>query len=191
MAAADEFRDKPRYVHQQWQTDFSYFKIIGWGWYYLATVMDDYSRYIVAWELCRNMETDDAKRVVTKAIQVSGVGQDQRPRLLIDNGSCYISQEFKKFIEQEDLGHVQGAPYHPQSQGKIERYHRSIKNVVKLDNYYYPDELSRAIKAFVNYYNHERYHESLGSLTPADVYYGRDQLPSKIGHSRLKPSIKE
>jgi putative transposase len=175
MAASDEFKDKPRYVHQQWQTDFTYFKIIGWGWYYLATVMDDYSRYIITWELCRNMETNDAKRVVRKALQESGVDDLHRPRLLTDNGSCYISGEFKKFIKQEDLGHVQGAPYHPQTQGKIERYHRTMKNVVKLENYYFPEELTRAIELFVNYYNNERYHESLENLTPADVYFDRGQ----------------
>ena len=113
MTAADEFKDKTSRIHQQWQTDFTYFKIIGWGWYYLATVMDDYSRYIITWELCSNMETNDAKRVVGEAILESGIGKDQRPRLLTDNGSCYISGEFKKFIEEVDLGHVQGAPYHP------------------------------------------------------------------------------
>ena len=173
MAAADEFKDKTSRIHQQWQTDFTYFKIIGWGWYYLATVMDDYSRYIITWELCSNMETDDAKRVVGEAILESGIGKDQRPRLLTDNGSCYISGEFKKFIEDVDLGHVQGAPYHPQTQGKIERYHRTMKNVVKLENYFFPDELRAALESFVHYYNNERYHESLGNMAPADVYFGR------------------
>ena len=119
MAAADEFKDKTSRIHQQWQTDFTYFKIIGWGWYYLATVMDDYSRYIITWELCSNMETDDAKRVVGEAIVESGIVKDQRPRLLTDNGSCYISGEFKKFIEEVDLGHVQGAPYHPRRKAKL------------------------------------------------------------------------
>lgn len=173
MAAADEFKDKTKHVHQQWQTDFTYFKIIGWGWYYLATVMDDYSRYIITWELCKNMETEDAKRVLDQAIWKSGVNLEERPRLLTDNGSCYISKEFGKFIDQEEMGHVRGAPYHPQTQGKIERYHRTMKNIVKLENYYYPEDLKASIEAFVNYYNNERYHESLGNLTPADVYFGK------------------
>jgi putative transposase len=191
MAAADEFKDKTSHIHQQWQTDFSYFKIIGWGWYYLATVMDDYSRYIITWELCSNMETDDAKRVVGEAILESGIGNDQRPRLLTDNGSCYISGEFKKFIEEVDLGHVQGAPYHPQTQGKIERYHRTMKNVVKLENYFFPDELRASIESFVNYYNNERYHESLGNLTPADVYFGRDWMVKEKRHQIKMKTIKE
>lgn len=191
MAAADEFKDKTSHIHQQWQTDFTYFKIIGWGWYYLATVMDDYSRYIITWELCSNMETDDAKRVVGEAILESGIGKEQRPRLLTDNGSCYISGEFKKFIDEVDLGHVQGAPYHPQTQGKIERYHRTMKNVVKLENYFFPDQLRTALESFVQYYNHERYHESLDNLTPADVYFGRaKQIKSYRHHVKIK-TLKE
>lgn len=175
MAAADEFKDKTKYVHQQWQTDFTYFKIIGWGWYYLATIMDDYSRYIIHWELCSNMESGDAMRVVEKALHITGLTEKKRPRLLSDNGSCYVSSAFKEFIDRQNMGHVKGAPYHPQTQGKIERYHRTMKNVVKLENYYYPDELRNRLTEFVNFYNNHRYHESLGNVTPADVYFGRQK----------------
>lgn len=175
MAASDEFKDKTTYVHQQWQTDFTYFKIIGWGWYYLATVMDDYSRYIISWELCKNMESGDAKRVIGQALDKTGLQEDNRPRLLSDNGSCYVSNEFKKFIKDEKMGHVQGAPYHPQTQGKIERYHRTMKNIVKLENYYFPDDLRTRIEEFIEYYNNHRYHESLKNVTPADVYFGRNE----------------
>jgi len=173
MAAADEFKDKTKHVHQQWQTDFTYFKIIGWGWYYLATIMDDYSRYIIHWELCSNMESGDAMRVVEQALRITGITEKKRPRLLSDNGSCYVSSAFKEFIDRQKMGHVKGAPYHPQTQGKIERYHRTMKNVVKLENYYYPDELRNRLAEFVNFYNNLRYHESLGNVTPADVYFGR------------------
>lgn len=175
MAAADEFKDKPERVHQQWQIDFTYFKIIGWGWYYLATVMDDYSRYIVHWELCRQMETTDAERVVRKAIEKTGLKKDERPRLLSDNGSCFISAEFQLFVNDELNSHVRGAPYHPQTQGKIERYHRTMKNVVKLENYYFPGDLRRQLHLFVEYYNNERYHESLNNVTPSDVHFKRDK----------------
>ena len=173
MAAADEFKDKTTYVHQQWQSDFTYFKIIGWGWYYLATVLDDYSRYIITWELCKNMETNDAKRSMDVAILESGVSADEMPRLLTDNGSCYISNEFNDYLTENNMGHVQGAPYHPQTQGKIERYHRTMKNIVKLENYFFPDELRAKLAEFVDYYNNQRYHEALGNVTPADVYFGR------------------
>jgi transposase InsO family protein len=174
MSAADEFKDKTTRVHQQLQTDFTYFKIIGWGWYYLATEMDDYSRYIITWELCKNMESTDAMRVVGKALEEIGLKDNNRPRLLSDNGSCYVSNEFKKFIQDEQMRHVQGAPYHPQTKGKIERYHRTMKNIVKLDNYFFPEVLNTTIGSIVNYYNNERYHESLKNVTPADVYFGRD-----------------
>lgn len=175
MAAADEFKDKTKHVHQQWQTDFTYFKIIGWGWYYLATIMDDYSRYIIHWELCSNMESGDAMRVVEQALHITGLTEKKRPRLLSDNGSCYVSSAFKEFIHRQKMGHAKGAPYHPQTQGKIERYHRTMKNVVKLENYYYPDELRNRLAEFVNFYNNHRYHESLGNVTPADVYFGRQK----------------
>ena len=173
MQAADEFKDKTTYIHQQWQTDFTYFKIIGWGWYYLSTVLDDYSRYIITWELCKNMETDDAKRSVEEAIQETGVREDEMPRLLTDNGACYISHEFNNYLTENNMGHVRGAPYHPQTQGKIERYHRTMKNIVKLENYFFPDDLRAKLAEFVDYYNNQRYHEALGNVTPSDVYFGR------------------
>jgi transposase len=88
MAASNEFKDKTVRVHQQWQTDFTYFKIIGWGWYYLATIMDDYSRYIISWELCKNMESKDVMRVVGQALKQTKLKEDKRPRLLSDNDSC-------------------------------------------------------------------------------------------------------
>ncbi|MBC8321929.1 MAG: IS3 family transposase [Bacteroidetes bacterium] len=176
MSAADEFKDKPGKVHQQWQIDFTYFKIIGWGWYYLATVLDDYSRYIVHWELCKQMQSTDAERVVRAALLKTGLDKENRPRLLSDNGSCFISDQFREFTEKELNDHVRGAPYHPQTQGKIERYHRTMKNVVKLDNYYFPGELEQQLEQFVDYYNNQRYHESLENVTPSDVYNNRKRL---------------
>lgn len=174
LSASDEFTNKTAFVHQMWQTDFTYFKILGWGWYYLSTVLDDYSRYIVHWELCENMKVDDVKRTVDRAIIKAKIVSKQRPRLLSDNGSCYIAAELKDYLKQNhDINQVHGRPMHPQTQGKIERYHRTMKNVVKLDNYYCPEELERSLEKFVEVYNNERYHESLQNLTPADVYYGR------------------
>ena len=176
LSAADEFTSKTGFVHQMWQTDFTYFKILGWGWYYLSTVLDDYSRYIVHWELCSNMKVDDVKRTVNTAIVKAKLITKQPPRLLSDNGSCYIATELKTYLkDQHQMEQVHGRPNHPQTQGKIERYHRTMKNVVKLDNYYTPEELESALEKFVHTYNNERYHESLQNLTPADVYYGRGE----------------
>lgn len=177
LSAADEFTNKTGYVHQMWQTDFTYFKILGWGWYYLSTVLDDYSRYIVHWELCSSMKVQDVKRTVDRAIVKARIVSKQPPRLLSDNGSCYIAAELKTYLKNNhDIDQIHGRPMHPQTQGKIERYHRTMKNVVKLDNYFCPEELEKALEKFVYVYNNERYHESLKNLTPADVYYGRGEL---------------
>ena len=177
LSAGDEFTTKTAFVHQMWQTDFTYFKIIGWGWYYLSTVLDDYSRYIVQWELCEGMKVEDVKRTVDRAIVKAKIITKQKPKLLSDNGSCYIATELKEYLKKmHTIDQVHGRPHHPQTQGKIERYHRTMKNVVKLDHYYCPEELEKALATFVHKYNNERYHESLNNLTPADVYYGRGDL---------------
>ena len=177
LAASNEFRHKTSFVHEMWQTDFTYFHIIGWGWYYLSTVLDGCSRFIVHWELCKAMEADDVKRTVDRAVAKARLKTKKRPKLLCDNGSCYISKGLKEHLQTvHDINPIHGRPYHPQTQGKIERYHRTMKNVVKLDNYYSPEELERALEMFVPIYNNERYHESLDNLTPADVYYGRGEL---------------
>jgi transposase InsO family protein len=175
MSAADEFRYKPRRVHELWQTDFTYLKVTGWGWYYLLSVLDDYSRYIIAWRLFTTMSARDVTELLDEAIARTGVEQitvRHRPRLLSDNGPCFIAKDLKTYLTEKGMGHTRGKPHHPQTQGKIERYHRSLKNVVTLQNYYVPWELERELRRFVNYYNHERVHESLQNLTPADVYTG-------------------
>jgi transposase InsO family protein len=178
LSARDKFTNPTRQVHELWQTDFTYFKILGWGWYYLSTVLDDYSRYILAWKLCQTMAATDVKATLDIALQRTGITQVRvryKPRLLSDNGPCYVSGELQTYLQAHGMTHTRGAPYHPMTQGKIERYHRSLKNLINLDHYYLPEELERAIAGFVEYYNHERYHESLQNVTPADVYHGRDR----------------
>ena len=176
LSAKDKFDQPTTRVNQLWQTDFTYLKVVHWGWYYLSTVMDDYSRYILAWRLCSGMSAEDVKATIDDAIAVSGVDHvyvNHRPRLLSDNGPCYISGELKKYLADQGFTHTRGKPYHPMTQGKIERYHRSMKNVLLLDNYYSPDDLKAEIAQFVDHYNHRRYHESLDNVTPADAYSGR------------------
>lgn len=175
LKASDKFKDPTTRINEMWQTDFTYMKIIGWGWYYLSTVMDDYSRYIISWELCPTMKAIDVKRTLDKAMIEADLSEDQRPRLLSDNGPCYIGNELAEYLDDKQMKHVRGKPFHPQTQGKIERYHRTMKNVVKLENYYSPKELTNRLEDFVAYYNHRRYHESLDNLTPADVYFGRKE----------------
>ncbi len=126
--------------------------------------------------ICRNAPATDVKDTLDQALAATGVDQirvKQRPRLLSDNGPAYLSGELREYLGERRMAHTRGAPYHPQTQGKIERYHRTMKNVVKLQHYYYPWELEAALRDFVAYYNNERYHESLDNVTPADVYFGR------------------
>ena len=176
LSAANEFKDKTEFVHQMWQTDFTYFKVIGWGRYYLSTILDDYSRYIIHWEICDSMKAEDVKRTVNTAIEKAKLKSKAKPKLLSDNGSCYVSNELKAYLKDDlKMKQVHGKPIHPQTQGKIERYHRTIKNVVKLNHFYHPEELIEALKKFVENYNNKRYHESLENLTPADVYFGRSE----------------
>jgi len=175
MAASNEFKDKTTAINQLWQTDFTYLRVIGWGWYYLTTILDDYSRYIIAWELCKNMKSRDVQHIMDKALASTNLQNGHRPKLLSDNGSCYISKDLNVYLNDLDIVHTRGKPHHPQTQGKIERYHRSMKNVVKLENYYSPGELERRLDEFIEYYNKHRYHESIDNLTPADVYFGRGQ----------------
>lgn len=173
LAAADEFKNKTTRVNEMWQTDFSYFRVIGWGNYYLCTVLDDHSRFIIAWDLCENMQAPDAQKTVDKAMLYSRLDKNNMPRLLSDNGPCFIAQEFRAWLKLKGIRQINGRPMHPQTQGKIERYHRTMKNIVKLDNYYSPGELRKAIEEFVRYYNYCRYHESIDNVTPSDVYFGR------------------
>ena len=176
LQASDRFHTPTRRINELWQTDFTYFRIVGWGWYFLSTVLDDYSRYIISWKLTTTMAADDVKLTLDDAISKTGTDQvivKHRPRLLSDNGPCYLSRDLKHYLKQQQMDHTRGAPYHPQTQGKIERYHRSMKNIVKLENYYYPWELEEAIRRFVEYYNNERLHEALDNVTPADMFYSR------------------
>ena len=176
IKAADEFKDKTKAPNELWQTDFTYLKVIGWGWFYLSTVLDDFSRYIIAWKLCTTMKADDVTDTLELALKASGCDQAtvvHRPRLLSDNGSSYVAGDLAIWLEERDITHIRGAPYHPQTQGKIERWHQTLKNRILLENYYLPGDLEAQIEGFVDHYNHHRYHESLENLTPADVYFGR------------------
>lgn len=178
IKAAEEFTDKTTAINQMWQTDFTYFKIIGWGWYYLSAILDDYSRYIIAWKLCTSMRTSDVTDILNLALEASGCDQAtvrHKPRLLSDNGPSYVSSDLATWLDNKKIDHIRGAPFHPQTQGKIERWHQTMKNRVLLENYYLPGDLEMQIGAFVDYYNHQRYHESLNNVTPADVYFGRDK----------------
>ncbi len=176
LKARDRFPEPTTAVNQLWQTDFTYLKVVHWGWYYLLSILDDFSRYIIAWRLCKTMEADNVKLVVAEALAVTGFKESDipiRPGLLSDNGSCFVAGALREFLDSEGIRQIHGKPMHPMTQGKIERYHRSLKNIICLDNYYLPEELEDQIRLFNAHYNNYRYHESLGNVTPADVFFGR------------------
>ena len=176
IKASDEFKNKTTAPNQLWQTDFTYLKVIGWGWFYLSTILDDFSRYIIAYKLCTTMRADDVTDTLDLALKASGLDHAtvvHRPRLLSDNGASYVAGDLATWLDDKGMEHVRGAPYHPQTQGKIERWHQTLKNRILLENYFLPGDLAAQTEAFVANYNHHRYHESLSNLTPADVYFGR------------------
>ena len=136
------------------------------------------------------MKAGDVTETLTKALQASGLDSANvvhRPRLLSDNGSSYIGSrtfnvsdkrslgDLAEWLDKQNITHIRGAPNHPQTQGRIERWHQTLKNRVLLENYFLSGDPEAQIDNFVGHYNHQRYHESLGNLTPADVYFGRGQ----------------
>jgi transposase InsO family protein len=176
LAAANEYHTKTTRSHQMWATDASYFRVVGWGYYYLVTVMDDYSRFILAWKLQKDMSANSLIEVVQEAVDATGmtdVPVEDRTRLLSDNGAGYVSRAFRDYLRLVGIGHILAAPYHPQTNGKVERYQQSLKREVNQLPYEAPSQLEQAIADFVDHYNYRRYHKALGNVAPADVLYGR------------------
>jgi len=174
--AAKEYRRKTKRPNELWASDCCHLRVIDWGWYYLETVMDDFSRFILGWDLKSDMSGGSLEDVVQQAVDFTGmtdVPVEDRTVLLSDNGAGYISQQFNHYLHLVGIRHITASPFHPQTNGKIERYHRTIKGKVNQMPYDVPSELKEAIRAFSEYYNYRRYHEGLGNVTPYDVYTGR------------------
>jgi transposase InsO family protein len=164
-----------------WQTDFTYLKVIGWGWFYLSSVLDGFSRYIVAWKLCTTMKAEDVTATLDLAPQISGLDQAnpmQYPRLLSDNCSSYIAGDLAKWLGARNIKDLRSTPYHPMTQGKIERWHQTLKNRILLENFFLPGDLEAQIAAFVDDYNHRRYRENIDNLYPS-----RRLLRARPNHS--------
>jgi transposase InsO family protein len=137
IKAADAFKDNTTAPNQLWQTDFTDLKVIGWGWFYPSTVLDDFSRYIVACKLCTSMRAEDVTATLEAALRASGLNQAKpadRPRLLSDNDSSYIPGDLAKWLNDRNIKHLPGAPHHPMTQGKIERWHQTLKNRIWLQH---------------------------------------------------------
>jgi putative transposase len=174
--ASKEYRVKTTRVNEQWQSDASYFFVVGWGWYYLISVLDDYSRMILAWELKTDMTSASISEVVERAVEFTGmknVPVQDRTRLVSDNGSSYLSHAFEDYLQMLQIRHIRCAPHHPQTNGKIERFHETLKARLNLLVYTSVEQLRAALAEFIEFYNQRRYHEGIGNVTPTDVYYGR------------------
>jgi putative transposase len=152
--------------------------------------LGDFSRYVIASKLCTTMKVQDVTDTLDIALAASRCDRARvvhKPRLLSDNGSSYVSSDLAEWLDAHNMGHVRGAPYHPQTQGKIERWHQTLKNRILLESYYLPGDLEAKIETFVDHYNHRRYHESLSNLTSADVYFGRGQIGKRKDQTQHNP----
>ena len=174
--ADKEYHTKPNGPNKLWHTDASYFFVMGWGYYYLISVLDDFSRFIVGWRVQPSMASTRIMEVIQDAIEFCGIATvpvEPGPALLTDNGPGFLSKALEDFLKIRAMKHIVASPYHPQTNGKLERYHRTAKAKVNVFVYDSPEALIQAMDEFVTYYNYQRYHEALGNVTPADVYHGR------------------
>jgi putative transposase len=164
--------EQPLRPHQHWHVDMAYVNVAG-TFYFLCTLLDGYSRAIVHWELREKMEETDVEIVAQRALERY---PGEKPRIISDNGPQFIARDFKEFIRQAGLTHVRTSPYYPQSNGKLERYHRTVKGTcLRPGSFADADEVRRALVKFVEHYNEVRLHSALGYITPADKLAGREQ----------------
>ena len=192
--AGKEYGVKTRRPNEQWQSDASYFFVVGWGWYYLISVLDDYSRFILAWELKTDMTAASISEVVEQAVEWTGmkhVPVEDRTRLVSDNGSSYLAQAFEDYLRMLQIRHIRCSPNHPQTNGKLERFHETLKARLNLLVYTSPEQLRGAMGEFIEFYNHRRYHEGIGNVTPADVYYGRREAVLKRREEQKQQTLDE
>lgn len=165
--------EQPLFAHQHWHVDVSYINICG-TFYYLCSVLDGYSRYVVHWELRERMTEADVEIIIQRARErFPGV----HPRIISDNGPQFIARDFKEFIRVCGMTHVRTSPFYPQSNGKIERWHQSIKKeCIRPKTPTCLEEARKVVADFVDRYNHKRLHSAIGYITPADKLHSRDKL---------------
>jgi len=162
---------QPEKAHEHWHLDISYINIHG-TFYYLTTVLDGYSRYIVHWEIRRSMTEQDELVVLQRAKEKY---PNETPRIITDNGSQFLAKDFKEFIRICGMTHVRTSPYYPQSNGKLERFHGSIKGeCLRPGTPISLDDALRIVGRYVEHYNQVRLHSAIGYVAPADKLAGRE-----------------
>ncbi len=162
---------QPLRPHQEWHVDVSYLNIAG-TFYYLCSILDGYSRFIVHWEIREKMEEADVLTIIQRAREQF---PDARPRIISDNGPQFIAKDFKEFIRVAGMTHVRTSPYYPQSNGKLERYHKTIKGeCIRVKVPLSLEDARRLVTDYVAYYNEVRLHSAIGYVTPKDKLLGND-----------------
>ncbi len=163
---------QPLGCHEHWHVDISHLKISG-TYYFLCSLLDGCSRFIVHWEIREKMEESDVETILQRAREAY---PDARPRLISDNGPQFIAKDFKEFIRIAEMTHVRTSPYYPQSNGKIERWHKSIKSeCIRVSVPSSLEDARRIVTDYVARYNNVRLHSAIGYVTPKDKLEGRDQ----------------
>jgi len=161
---------QPLMAHEHWHIDISYINICG-TFYYLCSILDGFSRYIVHWEIRQSMKESDVEIILQRAREKF---PDAKPRIISDNGPQFIAKDFKEFIRISGMTHVKTSPYYPQSNGKLERYHRTIKGTcIRINTPLSLDDAQRLVTDFVDHYNNTRLHSAIGYITPIDKLHGR------------------
>ena len=163
---------QPLQPHEHWHIDIAYINVAG-TFYYLCTVLDGCSRFIVHWEIQESMKEADVELVLERARErFPGVS----PRIISDNGPQFIANDFKAYIRLTGMTHVRTAPYYPQSNGKLERWHKTLKtDAIRIKSPSSLDEARAVVQKFVDHYSHVRLHSSIGYITPADRLNGREK----------------
>lgn len=175
--------NQPSAAHAHWHVDIAYVNVAG-TFYYLCSVLDGYSRYIAHWEIREAMKESDVEIILQRAREKF---PEARPRIITDNGPQFIARDFKNFIRMAGMTHVRTSPYYPQSNGKIERWHKTIKNTtIRPLSPESLDEARRAVQKFVEDYNDRRLHSAIGYVTPADMLHGREQAVWDARDRRLE-----
>ena len=175
--------NQPDRPYKHWHIDLAYVNIRS-TFYYLCSILDGYSRAIVHWELREQMKEADVEIVLQRAREMY---PDVYPRIISDNGPQFIARDFKLFLRQAGMDHVRTSPYYPQSNGKKERYFKTLKSeCIRAKTPLSLEEARRVIDQFVHHYNHERLHSAIGYVTPMDKLRGRDQLIFKERNRKLE-----